>query len=239
MGVISKNPSLVLERGVRAIAVLALLYSLSLIPSQEFWIAPLGGTSPFSLGSASVIYLLSQYQFARDGRRKLDSVILGVLFANAFLETYEIIYHFTFPVYSLQYPFLQGTDVKFLIVELTMVLPLLLMRKELSFKKVSACTLGLFLLSMLVWVLFGFPQYFSNVYYFQPVLHTGDPYHLALALNYGSKVILAAFFLTLLKIHRPGRAGLWRRKLKAAPRGGAQVSASLQLWSLKLSDRTI
>lgn len=224
MGLISKSVSPLLEWGVRAVAFLALIYSLFLIASQEFWIAPLGGTSPFSLGSASVLYLLSQYQFARDGQGKAGSVILGVLFANAFLQTYEIIYHFTFPVYSLQYPFLQGLDVKFLIVELTMVLPLLLMHKELSFKKVSAYPLGLFLLSMLVWVLFGFPQYFSSVYYFEPLLHTGDPYHLALTFNYGSKVILAAFFLTLLKIRRPGRAALWGRKVKAVPPGGAPGS---------------
>ncbi len=225
MALISKGLSLLLEWGARAVALMALAYSLFLIASQEFWITPLGGTSPFSLGSASLLYLLSQYQFARDGRGRAGSVILGVLFANAFLQTYEIIYHFTFPVYSLRYPFLQGMDVKFLIVELTMVLPLLLMRKDLSVKKVSAYTLGLFLLSMLVWVLFGFPQYFSSVYYFQPVLHTGDPYHVALALNYGSKVILAAFFLTLLKIRRPGRAALWGRKVKAARPGGAPGSA--------------
>lgn len=224
MGLIWKGLSLLLEWGARVIAFLALLYSLSLIATQNFWITPLGGTSPFSLGSASVLYLFSQYQFARDGRAKLDSVILGVLFANAFLQTYEIIYHFTFPVYSLQYPFLQGADVKFLVVELTMVLPLFLMRKELSFKKVSAYTLGLFFLSILVWVLFGFPQYFSNVYYIQPVLHTSDPYHLALALNYGSKVILAAFFLTLLKIRRSGTAAIWGRKVKAAPPGDAPLS---------------
>ena len=216
---------MLLEWGARVAALLALLYSLSLIASQDYWIVPLGSTSPFSLGSASALYLFSQYQFARDGRGKLDSVVLGALFANAFLQTYEIIYHFTFPIYSLQYPFLQGADVKFFIVTFTMVLPLILLRKELSFKKVSAYTLGLFLLSMFVWVLFGFPQYFTNAYYFQPILHTGDPYHLALALNYGSKVILAAFFLSLLKVRRPWTAAIWARTAKAAPPGGAVSSA--------------
>jgi hypothetical protein len=229
MGLISKGLSLLLIWGTRIVALLALLYSLSLIARQDFWISPLGGTSSISVGSASVLYLFAQYQLARDGRGELNSVVLGALFANAFLQTYEIIYHFTFPIYSLQYPFLQGADVKFLIVDLTMVLPLLLMRKELSFKRVSAYALGLFVLSMIVWVLFGFPQYFSNVFYIQPVLHTGDPYHLSLALNYGSKVILAVFFLSLLKVRRPGMSVPWGRKAKAAPQGIASGTAQFPL----------
>lgn len=225
MQLIHRGPAFLTVWAVRVVALLALLYSLYLIPRQEFWISPLGGTSPFSVGSASVLYLLSQYQFAREGRGTGDSIILGVLFANAFLEAYEIIYHFTFPIYSLQFPFLKGTDVKFLVVELTMVIPLLLVRKHLSFKKVSACALAAFILSMLVWVLFGFPQYFASGFFIPPVLHTADPYHVALALNYGSKTLLAVFFVTLLKVRRPGRVAFWRRKSKPLPAEGAANAA--------------
>jgi hypothetical protein len=216
LGLLTKFISIVLEWGARVAAGLALLYSLYLIMLQNFWIGPLGGTSPFSLGSASVLYLLSQYQFARSGRGKLDSMVLGVLFANAFLQIYEIIYHFTFPIYSLTFPFVQGADIKFLAVELSMVLPLILVRKELSFKKISAYALGAFLFCWAIWILFGFPQYFSATYYIKPLLHTADPFHVSLALNYGSKVILAAFFLTLLRVWQRGPPSWWGRTAKAA-----------------------
>jgi hypothetical protein len=214
---------------LRVGAIIAVLYSLYLIAGQKFWIGPLGGTSPFSIGSASIIYVLAQNQFQRDRGNKVDSIVLGALFANAFLQTYEIIFHFTFPLYSLQYPFVQGVDVKFFIVEVSMLLPLLLMRRDLSFKKTGVYTLGLFFASMLVWVLFGFPQYYAEGYFYTPVLHTDDPYHLALAFNYGSKLILAAFFATLLKLRKPGKTAIWGRKLKALPPEGAPPSTQLPL----------
>jgi hypothetical protein len=216
LGFIGNAISLLLEWGARVAAVLALLYSLYLITLQNYWVAPLGDVSPLSLGSACVLYLLSQYQFSRDGWGKFDSMALGLLFADAFLQTYEIVYHFTFPIYSLSFPFIQGSDLRFLLVTAVMVLPLVLMRKSLSFRRSGAYTLGAFALSMLVWVLFGFPQYFSSTYYFTPVLHTSDPYHLSLLLNYVSKLILACFFATLLNVWKKGPASVWGRKARAA-----------------------
>jgi len=229
LGLITKGLSLLLEWGARIGALLALVYSLSQIFTQQFWIAPLGGVSPFSLGSASILYILSQYQFARDGRGRGESMVLGALFANAFLQAYEIIFHFTFPLYSLRPPFVQGVDVKFFIVEVSMLLPLLLMRKDLTFKKTGIYALGLFIASMLIWVLFGFPQYYAEGYFYPPVLHTDDPYHLALAFNYGSKLILAAFFGTLLKLRKPGRTAIWGRKLKAVPPATTPPSTQILL----------
>jgi len=216
LGFLGKAIPFLLEWGARVAAVLALLYSLYLITLQNYWVAPLGDVSPFSLGSASVLYLLSQYKFSRDGWGRVDSMALGVLFANAFLQTYEIVYHFTFPIYSLSFPFIQGSDLRFLIVTLAMVVPLVIMRKDLSFRRSSAYVLVAFALSILVWVLFGFPQYFSSTYYIPPVLHTSDPYRLSLLLNYVSKVILACFFITLLNVWKRGPASVWGRTARAA-----------------------
>jgi hypothetical protein len=198
------------------VALLALLYSLYLILVENFWIAALGGVSPFAVGAASVLYLLAQFQFAKGGRSWVDSVVLGALFSNAFLQTYEILYHFTFPIYTLTFPFLAGADVKFLVVELSMVLPLLLVRKELSFRRTSAIPLGAFLLVWVIWILYGFPQYFSSGFFIPPLLHTSDPFHLSLALNYGSKVILAVFYAALLGIRRPAILRL-RRPATSSP----------------------
>ncbi len=96
-----------------------------------------------------------------------------------------------------------------------MVIPLILMRKDLSFKKTSAYALSAFVACWAIWMLFGFPQYFSSQYFIPPVLHSSDPYHLSIFLNYASKVILAIFFVTLLKVWKGGPKPLWGRKLKS------------------------
>ena len=217
MGLIGKVAGFILEWGARMAAVLALLYSLYVISEGSYLIPWLGSVSPYSLGSASALFLLSQYQFSKGGRGKAESIALGLLFANAFLQVYEIVYHFTFPLLSVEPPFIQGADLRFLISEVVMVLPLALVRRDLSFKKTSLYLLAAFVVSMAVWVLFGFPQYFSTTYYFPPVLHTDDPYHLSLALNFGSKLILAAFFASLLDIWKRGPRAVWGRTAKETP----------------------
>jgi hypothetical protein len=49
------------------------------------------------------------------------------------------------------------------------------------------------------WILYGFPQYYYSGYAFPQILTTSDPYNLSLWLNFGSKALLAALFVSLLE----------------------------------------
>jgi len=219
LGLLSKAVHGVVEWGARAACLLAIGYSLYLIYLQNFWIAPLGSISSFSLASAAVLYLLSQYQFARDGWSKVDSIVLGALFASAFLATYNIIYHFTFPIYSSSFPFILGSDLKFLIIELAMAIPVFLVRKNLSFKRSSLYALVAFAASMILWILFGFPQYYSGQYFVTPLIRMSDAYHVSLIFNFSSLVIFASFFATLLNLWRRAPRSVWGRtsRVQAPP----------------------
>ena len=143
-----------------------------------------------------------------------DAVIFSILFCNAFLQSYELIYHFSYPVYFNYFmpPFLTGNDIRYLVLGFLPILPVFLMRKHLSFKKTSLVTLTVFVVIWVVWIMYGFPQYFSDEYFYPRILRTDDPYTLSMVLNFGSKVVLASFFTSLLKI---GSIGFLGRKLNS------------------------
>jgi len=196
-----------------AAAVLALAASLVLTVQGRLWVTPLGDVSSISVGSVAVIYALSQYRFKCAGYSELKSVVLGVLFANAFLQCYEVIYGLTFGLSAAlgDPPTLTGTDVRTFILWLIMISPIVLVHENLRFKLTSAALLFLFGAVWVVWILYGYPQYYYSGYAFAQVLKTSDPFHLSLWLNFGSKALLAVFFVSLLEPTKALRAALGRR----------------------------
>ena len=167
---------------------------------RQYWIISLGNISTFSLGSVALIYFLSEWSLTRTNMESLDSIILSILFTNVFLQSYELIYHFSFPIYLNYFkpPSLNGDEIRYVLVELLAICPILLIRTHLSFKILSIVLLTFFITIWIVWILYGFPQYFFEGYFYLTILKTGDPYTLALILNFGSKFILAMFFISLL-----------------------------------------
>ena len=115
-----------------------------------------------------------------------------MLFANAFLQSYEIVYGLSF------LPSMTGLEVRMIVLWLLMVSPLALVQEYLRFNWTSGVILLLFVAVWGVWLLYGFPQYYIGGYPFPRVLRTDDPFHLSLWLNFGSKAILAAFYGSLL-----------------------------------------
>ena len=196
-----------------AAAVLALAASLVLTVQGRLWVTPLGDVSSISVGSVAVIYALSQYRFKCAGYSELKSVVLGVLFANAFLQCYEVIYGLTFGLSAAlgDPPTLTGTDVRTFILWLIMISPVLLVHENLRFKRTSAALLFLFGAVWVVWILYGYPQYYYSGYAFAQVLKTSDPFHLSLWLNFGSKALLAVFFVSLLEPMKALKAAMGRR----------------------------
>ncbi|MDA4135363.1 MAG: hypothetical protein OK441_07315 [Thaumarchaeota archaeon] len=194
-------------------AFLALLASLFWTFEGQLWVGPIGDVSSISVGSVSVIYALSQYRFKSVGYSGMKSIVLGVLFANAFLQCYELIYGMTFSLSAVlnDPPTLTGTDVRTFLLWLIMISPILLVHEHLRFKWTSAALLSLTGAVWVVWILYGFPQYYYSGYAFAQVLKTSDPYHLSLWLNFGSKALLAVFFVSLLEPLKPLKAALGRR----------------------------
>lgn len=194
-------------------ALLAFAASLVLTIEGRLWVTPLGDVSSISVGSVSVIYALSQYRFRTAGHSEMKSVVLGVLFANAFLQCYELVYGLTFGLSAAlgDPPTLTGTDVRTFILWLIMISPILLVHDDLRFKRISAALLVIFFAVWGVWILYGFPQYYYSGYAFAQVLKTSDPFHLSLWLNFGSKALLAVFFVSLLEPLGALKAALGRR----------------------------
>lgn len=182
-------------------AFLALIVALILTSEGQLWVFQLGGVSSISVASVSVIYVLSQYRFKIAGYTEMKSIILGVLFANAFLQCYEVIYGLTFGLSALlsDHPTVTGTDIRTFLLWLIMMSPILLVHEHLRFKWTSAALLFLTGGVWVVWILYGFPQYYYSGYAFPQILKTSDPFHLSLWLNFGSKALLAAFFVSLLE----------------------------------------
>jgi hypothetical protein len=169
---------------------------------RQYWIEPLGNMSPFSLGSAALVYLFSEKSLTEARTSWFDAIILSILYSNAFLQSYELIYHFSYPVYLNYFkpPFLSGENLRYLILGSLQILPVFMLRRHLSFKKASLVTLVAFASIWIIWILYGFPQYFSNDYFYPRILKTDDPFAASLVLNFSSKPILALFLISLLEV---------------------------------------
>lgn len=191
-----------LASALRLAAFVTLLTSIFLVLLGQIWIEQLGGVSAVATGSISALYLLSSYRFSGGIISRGETIVLALLYANSFAQSFETVYHFTFPIYLnyFMFPFLTGEEVRYLVFEATMLLPLILVRRYLRVKRESVVLLTLFAVIWAIWILHGFPQYYVDGYYYPRVLITGNPYALGLILNFVSKAILAAFFASLLNL---------------------------------------
>jgi hypothetical protein len=198
---------------VNVLALTALGYALFHVLVQQYWIACLGNISAVSLGSVALIYLLSEVALLRTGLGWVETLIWPAMFGYAYLQSYELIYHFTFPVYLnyFQLPFLDGAGIRFLLERVVSVLPIALMRKHLSCTKLTIASSMLFVLIWVLWILYGFPQYFHEGYFYPRILQTKDPFAYSLLFNFSSKLVLATYFLSMLHIDRTVLPVLKRR----------------------------
>ena len=83
--------------------------------------------------------------------------------------------------------------------------------EDVSFKRSSLYALVAFAASMILWILFGFPQYYSGQYLIAPLIRMSDAYHVSLIFNFSSMVIFASFFATLLNLWRRAPRSVWGR----------------------------
>jgi hypothetical protein len=182
-------------------AFLVFLASLALTFEGRLWVSQLGDVSSVSLASVSVIYVLSQHRFRSVGYSEAKSVVLGVLFANAFLQVYELIYGLTFVLSGALAgsPSISGTQARTIVLWIIMISPVLLVREHLTFNRTSGALLAALGAVWVTWILYGFPQYYYSGYAFPQILMTTDSFDLSLWVNFGSKALLAALFVSLLE----------------------------------------
>lgn len=194
---------------LRYVALATLAASAFLAALGQYWIAVLGNVSPFSTGAISGLYLLMDSRLRKDGASPGESIVLSILFANVFAQSFEVIYLFTFPVYLNYFrpPFFDGGDLRYLGLEGVMLVPILLVKRHLRFGALSGALVASFATMWTVWILCGFPQYFTDVFYYPRLLATPDSYHTSLFLDFGSKAILALFFASLAWSPRRGSGG--------------------------------
>ena len=198
-------------------ALLVLIASIILTFEGKIWVGQVGDVSSISLASVSVIYVLGQYRFRSVGYTEMKSIVLGVLIANVFLQCYELAYGLTWGLSALASdpPTITGTDLRTFLLWIVMISPILLVHEHLRFKRVSALLLGLTGVVWAAWILYGFPQYYLSGYFFPQVLKTSDPFHLSLWLNFGSKALLAIFFVSLMEPIKALQAALGRKSSPA------------------------
>lgn len=178
----------------------------------QLWVGALGMVSSISVGSVAVLYAFCQYRFTKVGFGDFLSVVIALLFANVFLQVYEVAYGLTFSLSAvLNDPVtVTGSDVRTFTLWMLMIMPVFLFYQHLKFTRWSGLFLSLTGLVWVLWILYGFPQYYYSGYSFTQFLKTSDPFHLALWLNFGSKALLGVFFLTLLEPGAAFRAALRR-----------------------------
>jgi hypothetical protein len=181
-------------------ALLLLVAAVVMTSLGRLWVAQLGDLSSVGLASICALYILSAHRFRTLGATPAVSMVLAVLFANVFLQSYEIVYGLSF------LPSVSGGELRTILLLLVMVSPVVLVRDYLRFDmRTSLPLILLFGVVWFAWILFGFPQYYLNVYPYPPVLKTDDPFHLSLWFNFSSKAIFAAFFASLLEPHKAVR----------------------------------
>ena len=173
-------------------ALVLFVYAVVMTAIGRFWISQLGDFSSVGLASVCILYIMGGKKFREEGLSPGKSIVLALLFGNAFLQSYEIIYNLSF------LPAITGDEVRAIVLLLVMLSPLFLMREYLRFNaRTSLPLLVMFAATWAIWVLFGFPQYYTPGYRFPRFLSSSDPYSLSLLLNYGTKAILASFFASL------------------------------------------
>jgi hypothetical protein len=203
---------------LRGISILAIIFALYLLIQHQFLVSTIGSISSVSLGSAGALFILSEYCFLSSGRmNRPDAIVFGILFPAAFLASYELIFHFSFtPAPHYNTLAVIGGGLRYLGTEGVLLLPIIFLRRNLAFTRVSAFLLALFAVMWFVWFLYGFPQYYTYApIYYPPVLKTNDYWDTSLFFNFGSKTVLAFFFASILKMRyrEEIRNLLWRLRI--------------------------
>ena len=135
-----------LEWAFRFVALLTLLYSVYLIVIRDqFWVAILGYVASVTIGCVGAIILISEYCFSRYRHMdRINAMVFSVLFAAAFVWSYEIIYNISFPqgwnLASVASISQLGDGLRTIAVAGIQLLPIILLRKKLSFGRMSCCT---------------------------------------------------------------------------------------------------
>jgi hypothetical protein len=167
---------------------------------------PLGGISAFSLLSISLIYTVS----VRSNERVLGAsraIAYSALYCVAFLSSYELVYHFTWPVYLdyFRYPYgVNLSNLEYLAWHLPLVIiPAYLMRNRIRITRISYGFALAFVMIWSAWILAGFPQYFAlGTFYYQPIVSMSDYWSASLVLNFGSKLVFAGLFISMVLVLR-------------------------------------
>jgi hypothetical protein len=197
----SRNIMKIISTLLRAMAIIGLGIAILFIALGQLWIYPLGRVSPITVGAVCGLYFLMDRRLEKDGVSRGQAIVLAILFANVFAQSFEMVYRFSFPIYLNYFkpPFLDGDGVKYLAMESIMLLPILLVRRHLRFGAISAILGSSFVMVWAVWILYGYPQYYALTYYYPQIIFSNDPFHLSLWINFGSKTILALFFASIIQ----------------------------------------
>jgi hypothetical protein len=197
-----------LEWAFRFVALLTFLYSIYLLMiTGQLFVVLLGNVSSVTTGCVGAIILLSEYCFSRYQQMgATNAMVFSVLLAASFVWSYEIIYYLSFPQ-SLDFSATNisqlGDSLRTIAVSGIQLLPIILLRKKLTFGKMSAVLLALFSTMWIFWILYGFPQYYLPNYLggtmYPKILVASDPFHVSLFFDFGSKAVLGVFFVSLLK----------------------------------------
>ncbi len=188
------------------------VYAAVMTAIGKYWISQFGDLSSVGLASICALFILGGSRFREAGLSPGKSIVLALLFGNAFLQSYEVIYNLAF------LPAITGAEIRTTVLLLVMVSPIVLMRDHLRFDlRTSLPLLILFAVLWATWMLYGFPQFYTSGYRFPQILSTSDPYHLSLLLNYSTKAVFAAFFASLVEPVKMLRSMTRRRRETSGP----------------------
>jgi hypothetical protein len=194
-------PGSVLLTSVRILAILGLIGSLGLGLSGRYWLPAWltdaetpTGMSIFTLASLCLIILFTEFRLTNLGiYNKFQSIILSFLYANAFVWTYELIYHYSFPAdLTIQ-------SLPSMILVVVQILPAFVLARYMGLRNKIGIIFGIaFCLLWVVWIITGFTQFWHLAHYTHQFFVLPNVYWGSFALNYGTKLSLAGIFIGLI-----------------------------------------
>ena len=188
-----------LTKTVAALLVIFSAYATFLILRGESWTSFFGAESS-SVIFFSIVYLGAGILLAKREVPDVETFSIALATTLSAIWLYELIYHYSFPVYFnyFKFPFFDFNDTNTLLLEGATSLLVLVGYKYFRVKGNYYFwgLVSLFCILYGIWILMGFTQT-SGTSYLPQYIHVNDPVLVGYILNRSSKLVLCLSWISL------------------------------------------
>ena len=188
------------------VGVITLLSGNFLVPINFFKgsLSFLDFPSSIAIIMAGFVFIGALSNFEHKTNYRVRGIILSILMVFLSIFSFEVIYHFSFPVYLnyFKFPYIGLSSWNFVIITLILgiSLSILKIKNYILLDKTAKILIVLFILIWSFWILNGFPQYFKlGTTYYPTIINIGiqNSYIEILLINFISKIIFMLIFVAI------------------------------------------